>query len=438
MKLPFQPLELSMPIHIFFHINFYYTTLFAICKIIYFNLDILYNTATNLYNKNQEGCVKTMFRIKWKSVIKLAAIVLAVYLCIHYWGNISALISKVISAAMPIAIGLTVAYTLNILMSFYERHYFTKSKKKLAAKTRRPVCLAGALITLLGIVALVIGLIAPQLAKCIMMLIDEVPAAIERVVPKLKEIGIVPDDIIQKLTNIDWQSRIGDIFSAVSTGLGGAVNIAFTAVSSVFSGVTNFVIGIIFALYLLIEKDKLIAQFKRLINRFVPENKVTKINYVWAELSDCFHDFIVGQCTEAVILGVLCMLGMLILQIPYAPMIGALMGFTALIPIVGGLIGAGIGAFLILMESPVKALIFVIFVIILQQIEGNLIYPKVVGKSLGLPGIWVLAAVTIGGGVMGIGGMLIGVPLAAAAYRLLKAYINMPDEKAPQPVETQE
>lgn len=402
----------------------------------------LYNKRTYLYNNIHtttfKGCVKTMLKIKWKSVIKLAAIVLAVYLCIHYWGNISALIAKIISAAMPIAIGLTVAYTLNILMSFYERHYFTKSKKKLAAKTRRPVCLAGALITLLGIVALIIGLIAPQLTKCIMMLIDEVPAAIERVVPKLKEIGIVPDDIIQKLTNINWQSRIGDIVSAVSTGLGGAVNIAFTAVSSVFSGVTNLVIGIIFALYLLIEKDKLIAQFKRLINRFVPENKVTKINYVWAEISDCFHDFIVGQCTEAVILGVLCMLGMLILQIPYAPMIGALMGFTALIPIVGGLIGAGVGAFLILMESPVKALIFVIFVIILQQIEGNLIYPKVVGKSLGLPGIWVLAAVTVGGGVLGIGGMLIGVPLAAAAYKLLKAYINTPDEKTSVSVETKE
>lgn len=379
-----------------------------------------------------------MFKIKWKSVIKLAAIVFAVYLGIHYWVNISGILSKIISAAIPIVIGLVVAYTLNILMSFYERHYFPKSKKKLTEKSRRPVCMVGSLITLIGIVALIIGLIAPQLVKCIMLLINEVPLAMERLLPKLEQIGIIPDNIIQQLANIDWQSKIGDIISVVSSGLGGAVNIAFTAVSSVFSAVTNFVIGIIFAIYLLIEKDKLISQFKRLINRFVPENKVKKINYVWAEISDCFHDFIVGQCTEAVILGVLCMLGMFILQIPYAPMIGALMGFTALIPIVGGLIGAGIGAFLILMESPVKALIFVIFVIILQQIEGNLIYPKVVGKSIGLPGIFVLAAVTVGGGVMGIGGMLIGVPITAAAYRLLKAHINTPDEKTPVTVETNE
>lgn len=373
-----------------------------------------------------KGCEKAMFKIKWKSVLKLAAIVLAVYLCIHYWGNISDFISKILSASMPIIIGLVAAYTINILMTFYERHYFPKSKKKFLLKTRRPVCMVGALITLLGIIALIIGLITPQLVQCIIMLVDEIPNAMEKLVPQLEKIGIVPDNIIHSLTTINWESKIGDIVSAVSTGLGGAVDIAFSAVSSVFSGITNFVIGIIFALYLLIEKDKLIAQFKRLIKHIVPENKVKKINYIWAEVSDCFHDFIVGQCTEAVILGVLCMLGMTVLRLPYAPMIGALMGFTALIPIVGGLIGAGIGAFLILMESPVKALIFVIFVIVLQQVEGNLIYPKVVGKSLGLPGIWVLAAVTVGGGVMGIGGMLIGVPLAAAAYRLIKAYINTP------------
>lgn len=293
----------------------------------------------------------------------------------------------------------------------------------------------GAFLTLLGIIALIIGLIAPQLIKCIIMLVNEIPPAIEKLIPKLEQIGIVPDDIITSLSTIDWKDRIGDIVTAVTSGIGGAFDVAYSAVSSVFTGVVNIVIGIIFAIYLLVEKDKLISQFKRLLKRFVPDQKAQKLTYVWGEISDCFHDFIVGQCTEAVILGVLCMLGMFILQIPYAPMIGALMGFTALIPIVGGFIGAGIGAFLILMESPVKALIFVIFVIILQQIEGNLIYPKVVGKSLGLPGIWVLAAVTVGGGVMGIGGMLIGVPLTAAAYRLLKAYVNKPSAESAQPAE---
>ncbi len=365
-----------------------------------------------------------MFKLKWKSVAKIVVTILAVYLCIHYWPSISGLLSKLLAAAAPVIIGLVTAYAVNILMSFYERHYFPKSNKKSVLKTKRPVCMTGALITLLGIIALIIGLIAPQLVKCIIMLINEIPPAIEKLIPRLESIGIVPDDIINSLSSINWKDRIGDIISAVTSGLGGAFDIAYSAVSSVFTGVVNVVIGVIFAIYLLIEKDKLISQFKRLVKRFVPEEKAKKLTYVWSEISDCFHDFIVGQCTEAVILGVLCMLGMFILRIPYAPMIGALMGFTALIPIVGGLIGAGIGAFLILMESPIKALIFIIFVIVLQQIEGNLIYPKVVGKSLGLPGIWVLAAVTVGGGVLGIGGMLIGVPLTAAAYRLLKAYVN--------------
>lgn len=373
--------------------------------------------------------MRRLFKINWKTFAKLGAGVIAIYLCIHYWPNIAAFAAKLLSAATPVFIGLIVAYAVNILMSFYERHYFPRSKKKAAAKSRKPVCMVGAFLTLIGIVALLIGLIAPQLTKCIIMLVEELPAAITGFLPKLEKIGIVPDDIINSLYAINWKDKIGDIAKAVTSGIGGVVNVAYSAVTSVFSAATNIIIGLIFAVYLLADKERLISQTKRIIKRFVPEKHAKRITYVWSEISDCFHNYIVGQCTEAVILGVLCMIGMLILQIPYAPMIGALMGFTALIPIVGGLIGAGIGAFLILMESPVKALIFIIFVIILQQIEGNLIYPKVVGKSLGLPGIWVLAAVTVGGGVMGIGGMLIGVPLAAAAYRMLKAQLNTPETK---------
>jgi predicted PurR-regulated permease PerM len=149
-----------------------------------------------------------------------------------------------------------------------------------------------------------------------------------------------------------------------------------------------------------------------------------KLMYVLAVLNNSFHRYITGQCIEAVILGSLCAAGMLILRLPYPTMIGALMAFTALIPVAGAYIGAGIGAFMIVMVSPVKALIFLIFIVVLQQVEGNIIYPKVVGSSLGLPGIWVLASVIIGGGIMGVAGMLLGVPLAAAAYTLLRNELN--------------
>ena len=136
--------------------------------------------------------------------------------------------------------------------------------------------------------------------------------------------------------------------------------------------------------------------------------------------NESFRGYIVGQCTEAVILGVLCVVGMLIFRFPYAGMIGSLVGFTALIPVAGAYIGAAVGAVMILTQSPLKALLFGVFLVILQQLEGNLIYPRVVGRSIGLPALWVLAAVTVGGSLMGIPGMLLGVPITAALYRLIR------------------
>lgn len=160
------------------------------------------------------------------------------------------------------------------------------------------------------------------------------------------------------------------------------------------------------------------------MKRYMSTSLCANVHHVLSVLNECFHKYIVGQCTEALLLGGLCTLGMLILQLPYATMTGAVIAFTALIPVAGAYIGAGVGAFMILTVSPVKAIIFLIFIVILQQLEGNLIYPRVVGSSMGLPGIWVLAAVTVGGGVMGIPGMLLCVPLASAFYKLLREDVN--------------
>jgi len=193
----------------------------------------------------------------------------------------------------------------------------------------------------------------------------------------------------------------------------------FKTVLSVFSGIVTAVLAIIFAIYLLCSKDKLLSQFDRLLKRYLKPLWHKRITYTLGILNDSFHSFIVGQCIEAVLLGALCTIGMSILRIPYATMIGALIAFTALIPVAGAYIGAGVGAFMIMTVDPMKALIFLIFLLILQQLEGNIIYPKVVGSSIGLPGIWVLTAVTVGGGIFGVAGMLIGVPLAAALYRII-------------------
>ena len=206
----------------------------------------------------------------------------------------------------------------------------------------------------------------------------------------------------------------------LTQGVGGAVNVIVSAVSSVISGVVTFFMALIFSIYLLLGKEKLGGQLNKLMEKYLKKPVERRVRYVVGIVNDCFHRYIVGQCTEAVILGVLCMLGMLLIRLPYATMIGALVGFTALIPVAGAYIGAFVGAFMIVTVSPVKALIFLVFIVVLQQLEGNLIYPRVVGSSLGLPAIWVLAAVTVGGGVLGIPGMLLGVPLTAAAYRLIR------------------
>ena len=182
----------------------------------------------------------------------------------------------------------------------------------------------------------------------------------------------------------------------------------------------NFVVGLIFAVYILFNKEKLASQADRLMRSYMKPRSEKRFRYFCATADKCFSSFIVGQCTEAVILGLLCAIGMAILRIPYASTIGTLIGATALIPIVGAYIGAAVGALMIVVVDPIKALWFLIFLVILQQVEGNVIYPKVVGSSVGLPGMWVLAAVTVGGGLGGIGGMLLGVPAAATVYKLLE------------------
>jgi predicted PurR-regulated permease PerM len=204
------------------------------------------------------------------------------------------------------------------------------------------------------------------------------------------------------------------------TGVGGAAKVAVTAVSSVFSTVVTMFLAIVFAIYLLAGKEKLGAQFVRLSRTYLGEKVTSRVLYILRVLDDSFHSFIVGQCTEALILGAMCFLGMMIFGFSNALTISIMVGFTALIPIAGAYIAAVVGAFMLFVESPLSALLFLVFLVVLQQIEGNLIFPRVVGESIGLPGVWVLAAVTVGGGVMGIPGMLIGVPLASAVYRLVE------------------
>ena len=259
-----------------------------------------------------------MKKIDWKTCFRVGASVFVLFLCIHYWPNISGFIGKCFTAAAPVFTGFVMAYIINILMSFYERHSFPKSKKKAVAKSRRPVSLTGAILTVIGVIALVIVLIVPQLVNCIEMLVAQLPGAIEKLVAKLNGLSFVSDELIASLASIDWKSRIGDIAHTLFSGVGDVMNVAVSAVSSVFTGLMAFVIGFIVALYLLTDKDRLGGQCKRVMKKWIPARFLEKTMYVVTVADDCFHRFIVGQCTEAVILGTLCMIGMAILRIPYA------------------------------------------------------------------------------------------------------------------------
>lgn len=368
-------------------------------------------------------------KLEWKTCLKVGVTVLLLYLCITYWSAISGLISAIFSAALPLILGSVIAYVINILMSFYEKHYFPKSTKSGVIKSRRPVCMIGAFVTLVLIVAALGALVVPELVSCGEVLVAKVPGALDTLVAWVEKNEIVSEELIATLQQIDWEETLNQLLSLLSTGASDIMGTAVNILSSFVSGIVTFVLALIFSLYVLTGKEKLGVQFDKLMKRYMKEKVYDKTKYVLSVVNDCFHRYIVGQCTEAVILGVLCALGMMILRLPYAGMIGALIAFTALIPVAGAYIGAGVGAFMILTESPMQALIFLIFIVVLQQVEGNVIYPRVVGSSMGLPAIWVLAAVTIGGGVMGILGMLLGVPIAAALYRLIKEDVNKIDAK---------
>ena len=383
-----------------------------------------------------------MLKLPWKICIRAGLTVIAVYLACTYWKPLTQVLGVALSAASPLLIGAVIAYIANILMSFYERHFFVKSRKPIYSKIRRPACMALAFLTAVAVVAWMFSTVLPELGRCVEMLIASLPDALGKAYAWLDErfqLGALLSEWNLTLpANLDWKKTITDAVNIVMTGVGGAAKVAASAVSSVLSTVVTIFLGVVFAIYLLSGKEKLAAQFTRLSRTYLGDAITDKALYVLRVVDDSFHNFIVGQCTEALILGAMCFLGMMIFGFSNALTISVMVGFTALIPIAGAYIAGAAGAFMLFVESPLSALGFVVFLVVLQQVEGNLVFPRVVGESIGLPGVWVLAAVTVGGGVLGIPGMLLGVPLVSAAYRLLsrdvraramgKAMFDMPHE----------
>ena len=371
-----------------------------------------------------------MKHLSFKKGLVLTTCGFLLYLAIHYWPAVSTLLAELLKSSLPLFLGAMIAFFVNIVMGAYERCFFGKAKKKWLLVIKRPTSMLLAFLSFFAVIGLVIGLIIPQLIDCIRMLVGMLPVAIDKCIDFFDKHHLLSEEILSTLDAIDWKSRIEQLVDMVTTGVTDVVGILIQTLQGVVSGVVTAFLSFIFSIYLLLGKERLKGQAVRLCKNFLPESVCKRLLYVTTNLNVAFRKYLIGQCTEAVILGILCAIGMLILRLPYAAMISTLLAFTALMPVAGAYIGAVVGAFMILTESPVKALIFLIFLVILQQLEGNLIYPRVVGSSLGLPGIWVLAAVTLGGGIAGIPGMFLGVPLFAACYQMLRDTLDAKEKAA--------
>lgn len=339
-------------------------------------------------------------------------------LLFKYIGELYSLIS-------PFVIGLCIAYVVNVIMRPIERLWMkllSKCKGKWVEKMKRPICLLLSILLVIGIILAVIFIIMPELSDSVSSLVSMVPSYVSEVESWWEALALRLDKYGVELPQFSFDT---DKFIQILKDGGTAVlNTTLSATTSIVTAVINIVLALAFSIYVLAQKETLKRQSKKVLAKLMKPEKMQKLLDMLDLINRTFTNFITGQLTEAVIIGVLCFIGMSIFRMPYAPAISVLVGFTALIPVFGAFIGTAIGAFLILLVKPIQAVWFVVFIIVLQQFEGNLIYPKVVGKSVGLPGIWVLVTVTIGGNAMGVVGMLISVPLCSVMYVVARNAVN--------------
>lgn len=328
----------------------------------------------------------------------------------------------------PFLLGGAIAFVLNVPMNFLEEKIFHNKylkEKKAVKKLARPVSLILTIAIVIGVVVLVMFIVIPELTETVLSLGRTIRTFIPDAQRFLEDLFKDNSEISKWLAgmNLNVDQIVNRAMSFFQNGAGDVLNSTFLAIGSIVSGVTTFVIAFVFACYVLLQKEKLRVQVIKVMYAFMPEKRVESCLEVCTLTAKSFSSFLTGQCVEALILGIMFFIVMTVINMPYTLLVAVLIAFTALIPIFGAFIGCVIGAFLILMVDPLKALIFVIVFLVLQQIEGNLIYPKVVGASVGLPSIWVLAAVTIGGNVMGVVGMLIFIPIVSVVYTLFRTSV---------------
>ena len=329
----------------------------------------------------------------------------------------------------PFVLGGAIAFVINVPMSFLEKKIFGKTKdgNKMGEKLARPISLLLTIILAVGVIALVMFGVIPQLTRTMGSLMISIANFVPQMQNWIREFSHNNQDIMKLVNQVQFNpdQAIKWGISILGSGAGNMMNTTMSAVGSIVSGFATFFIAFSFACYILFQKEKLYVQIRKVFFAFIPKQKAEAFLKICSLTYRTFANFLTGQCVEAVILGSMFVVTLSILKMPYALLIGTLIAFTALIPIFGAFIGCAVGCFLIFMVSPKQAILFIIVFLILQQIEGNLIYPHVVGGSVGLPSIWVLAAVTIGGNLMGIVGMLIFIPLVSVLYTIFREFVYL-------------
>ena len=369
-----------------------------------------------------------------KGILLVVCAGIAFYCILQNLGSVGLAVGQILSMLSPFLLGSAMAFILNVPMRAIERGIFRGA----AGKVRRPLSLLLTLIAVIGVLVLASCVIGPGIGEAASSITAQIPYAIQRLQNQLEELSAYLPQLQEYLGTLDfnWASiskRALEIAQAWGSGL---VNSGGVLIGGVVSGVSTFVIALIFSFYILLQKEKLARQGRQVLYALLPERGADRALEILRLAERTFSSFLSGQCLEAVILGTLFVISMSIFRLPYALLVGVLISLTALIPIVGAFIGCAVGALLIAVTDPWKALLFIVLFLVLQQVEGNLIYPHVVGYSVGLPSIWVLAAVTLGGKLMGIAGMLFFIPLCSVFYALFRGFVkdqlvqkHVPDSK---------
>ena len=365
----------------------------------------------------------------FRSLIWLITYTVLLILCILRFDELRGLVLNILALFRPLFIGFAIAFILNRPCAFFRRLYQSLLGRGKASRAAAPLAVATSYLALILIIAGLVSFVLPQLVASMELFLSNLNSYMAQLQIWINELishfdfNLLesPDlsALMSSLSNI-----LKELFNSALTMISSTVPHLFSITSVVVSGIVTSVLALVFSIYMLAGGDRLLGQIRRVISAYFPRKIADTLFDVAALTSDTFTHFVSGQLIEACILGSLCFVGMSVLRLDYAPLISVIIAVSALIPVAGAYLGAILSALLLVMIDPIDAIVFLLFLVILQQLEGNIIYPRVVGTSIGLPAIWVLTAVTVGGGLFGFMGMLLSVPVTSVLYALLRRDVH--------------